>query len=314
VYTPLWEIAPAQQSDSAATNMQHMAVIKDFLIPGGASTPSITVMSPNGGESWVAGSFRSITWNATGVTNVALEYTLDGSNWTTITSSTPASAGSYGWTVPDFATTAARVRVSDASNPSLSDTSNAAFTITVQGGADGGVSDGGVSDGGVSDGGMGGGDGGTGLVFINELLVNEPGGTVEAEFVELVNSGSSAVDISGWTISDAGTVRHIFADGTVLEAGRAIVVFGGASGIPGGLTNAVAASTGQLNLSNGGDTVTVRSAGVTVDSVTISSAMAIEPVSANRSPDGVRNGTFVLHTSLSSSQSSPGVRVDGSPF
>ncbi len=33
VYTPLSEIAPAQAGDSASTNMQHMGVIKDFLVP-----------------------------------------------------------------------------------------------------------------------------------------------------------------------------------------------------------------------------------------------------------------------------------------
>lgn len=38
VYSPIEEIAPAVSSDSAATNMQHMAVIKDFIIPG--DTPS----------------------------------------------------------------------------------------------------------------------------------------------------------------------------------------------------------------------------------------------------------------------------------
>ncbi|HLM66625.1 MAG TPA: endonuclease/exonuclease/phosphatase family protein, partial [Longimicrobium sp.] len=213
VYSPLWEIAPAQQGDSGAPSMQHMAVIKDFLIPGGAATASITVGSPNGGESWVGGSTHSITWASTGVTNVALEYTLDGSGWTTITPSTAASAGSYTWTVPNLAASAAMVRVSDTFNPGLSDTSNAAFTITVSGGADGGIADGGVADGGVADGGVadggvgdggiGGGDGGTGLVFLNEVLINEPGTDVNGEFVELVNAGSSEVDISGWTISDA---------------------------------------------------------------------------------------------------------------
>jgi endonuclease/exonuclease/phosphatase family metal-dependent hydrolase len=34
VYSPLSEIAPAEYGDSGATNMQHMAIIKDFLIPG----------------------------------------------------------------------------------------------------------------------------------------------------------------------------------------------------------------------------------------------------------------------------------------
>jgi endonuclease/exonuclease/phosphatase family metal-dependent hydrolase len=290
VYSPISEISPALSSDSGATNMQHMAVIKDFLIPGDSTSASVTVGSPNGGESWAGGSTQSITWTSTGVTNVRLEYTLDGSTWTVITSSTAASTGSYAWTVPSSATTAAKVRVSDASNSVISDTSNAAFTITVSSGA--------------------------GKVFINEVLVNEPGSDVNGEFVELVNSGTAAVDLSGWTISDAAGLRHTFASGTSLAAGRAVVVFGGASAIPAGLSNAVAASTGTLGLGNSGDTVTVRSAaGTTVDSATFGSSLtSTDGVSANRSPDGSSSGSFVLHTSLSSASSSPGKRVSGTAF
>ena len=33
VYTPLTDVAPAQSDDSAATGMQHMAVVRDFRIP-----------------------------------------------------------------------------------------------------------------------------------------------------------------------------------------------------------------------------------------------------------------------------------------
>jgi hypothetical protein len=110
-------------------------------------------------------------------------------------------------------------------------------------------------------------------------------------------------------------VRHVFASGTVLGAGRAIVVFGGASAIPPTLTNAVAASMGSLQLGNSGDTVTLKNAGVTVDTATFTSALAQDGVSANRSPDGVDTGTFVLHTTLSAALwTSPGVRVDGSAF
>jgi hypothetical protein len=132
VYSPLSEIAPALSGDSGATNMQHMAVIKDFLVPGDGTTPvaSVTVTAPNGGESWTGGTAKSITWTSSGVTNVKLEYTLDGTSWTVITSSTAASAGSYTWTVPSQATTAARVRVTDTASATVTDTSNAAFTIT----------------------------------------------------------------------------------------------------------------------------------------------------------------------------------------
>ncbi|WP_158502027.1 pre-peptidase C-terminal domain-containing protein [Vitiosangium sp. GDMCC 1.1324] len=133
VYSPISEISPAVSSDSNASNMQHMAIIKDFLIPADDTTPptgSVTVVAPNGGESWVGGSSHTLSWTASNVTNVKLEYTLDGSTWTVISASTPASAGSYTWTVPDTASSAAKVRVSDAANTAVTDVSNAAFSIT----------------------------------------------------------------------------------------------------------------------------------------------------------------------------------------
>ncbi|HZH74724.1 MAG TPA: lamin tail domain-containing protein [Archangium sp.] len=292
VYSPLSEISPALSADSGATNMQHMAVIKDFLIPGDTVSASVTVTSPNGGESWAGGSTQSITWTASGVTNVKLEYTLTGSTWSVITSSTAASAGSYTWTVPSSATTTARVRVSDAANSLITDTSNAAFTITTSTG------------------------GGAAQVFINEVLANEPGSDVNGEFVELVNSGGTAADLSGWTVSDSTGVRHTFASGTTLPAGGAIVVFGAALGIPSGVTNAVGASTGTLGLGNSGDTVTVKNAsGVTVNTTTYASSLAsTDGVSMNRSPDASSGGTFVLHTTLSSLASSAGKRVSGAAF
>lgn len=38
-YSPLSEISPALSGDSAASNMQHMAVVRDFLIPGDPPAP-----------------------------------------------------------------------------------------------------------------------------------------------------------------------------------------------------------------------------------------------------------------------------------
>ncbi|WP_167497749.1 lamin tail domain-containing protein [Corallococcus exercitus] len=292
VYSPISEISPALSGDSGASGMQHMGVIKDFLIPGdGTTSSSVTVLSPNGGESWVGGSSHTITWTASGVTSVKVEYSLNGSTWTTLASS--VSGGSVAWTVPGTASTNAWVRVSDASNSAVSDLSNAAFAITTDGGS-----------------------GGTGNVFINEVLLNEPGSDVNGEFVELVNSGTAAVDLSGWTVSDSTGVRHTFASGTSVAAGKAVVVFGGAAGIPSGTTGAVAASTGTLGLGNSGDTVTVKnSAGTAVDTATFASGLAgTDGVSANRSPDASSTGSFVLHTGVSSLGSSPGKRASGAAF
>lgn len=152
-------------------------------------------------------------------------------------------------------------------------------------------------------------------LFINEILANEPGSTVTAEFVELVNTGGSAADLSGFTLSDSAGVKHVFANGTTLPAGKAITVFGGAASIPAGIT-AVAASTGTLGLGNSGDTVTLRNAaGTQVDGFVYSSALsASDGVSMNRSPDGSASGTFVLHTQVSGAAASPGKRANGTAY
>ena len=268
------------------TTSDHYPVITRYNQGGGAA--SVTVTSPNGGESWAGGSAHSITWTSSGVTNVKLEYTLDGgTNWTTITGSTAASAGSYSWTVPNSASANAKVRVTDTGS-TASDVSNAAFTITTATPAN---------------------------VIINEILANEPGSDTNGEFVEIVNIGGTSASIGGWTISDGTSVRHTFAAGTSLAAGKAIVVFAGSSAIPTGLTNAVASSTGALSLANGGDSVILKDGGgVTKGSFTYTSTLAgTDGVSMNRSPDA-STGSFVLHTTLSSLQSSAGTRVNGTAF
>ena len=92
---------------------------------------SITVTSPNGGESWAAGASRNITWNSSNVTgNVNIQLSRNGgSTWTTIISGT-ANDGSQSWTVSGAATTQARIRVVSANNSSISDSSNSNFTIS----------------------------------------------------------------------------------------------------------------------------------------------------------------------------------------
>ena len=273
-------------SSYGTTTSDHFPVITRYT-HGSPVSASVTVTSPNGGESWAGGSTQSITWTSSGVTNVKLEYTLNGSTWTTITASTAASAGSYAWTVPGSASTTAKVRVTDAGG-TASDESNAAFTITASTPAQ---------------------------VVINEILANEAGSNTAGEFVEIVNLGGTAASIGGWTISDAGGLRHTFSAGTTLAAGKAIVVFAGSGSIPAGLTNAVAASTGQLSLANGGDSVILKDGGgVVKNSYSYGSALSgTDGVSMNRSPDASTGG-FVLHTTLSSLGSSAGKRVNGTAF
>ncbi|HVG60370.1 MAG TPA: lamin tail domain-containing protein [Hyalangium sp.] len=251
---------------------------------------SLTLTAPNGGESWSGGSSRAITWTSSNVSNVKLEYsTNNGTSWTVIASSVAASTGSSTWTVPNVATTQARVRVSDAQNGTPVDTSNNVFTITSSS---------------------------PGQIIINEILANEVGSDTGGEFIELVNVGGLPVDLSGWKLWDAAAARHTFAGGTTLAPGKALVVYASATDIPAGVTNAVAASTGTLSLNNTGDTVTLKNASaVNVTSYTYAGSLAgVDGVSMNRNPDASASGTFVLHTSISSRSSSPGTRANGSAF
>jgi hypothetical protein len=155
-----------------------------------------------------------------------------------------------------------------------------------------------------------------GRIIINEILANEPGSATSGEFVELVNVGGTSINLSGWTLWDSTSARHTFASGTVLAPGKAVVVFGAASGIPAGTSNAVAASTATLSLGNSGDTVAVKDAtGASIDAFTYSSSLAAaDGVSMNRSPDSSVGAGFVLHNSLSTLTASAGKRANGTAF
>jgi uncharacterized repeat protein (TIGR01451 family)/uncharacterized repeat protein (TIGR02543 family) len=95
-----------------------------------ASSPSITVTSPNGGENWNAGSIRTITWTSSGITgDVCIDISRDGgSSWSDIITNT-ANDDSQSWTVAGPATTQARIRVRSTSDGSIWDMSNDNFSI-----------------------------------------------------------------------------------------------------------------------------------------------------------------------------------------
>jgi subtilisin family serine protease len=95
----------------------------------GGST-SLTVLSPNGGENWAAGSTHPITWTSTGpVGNVKIEYsTNNGSSWAAITLSTANDSTHY-WTIPDVSSSQCLVKISDASDGTPSDISDTVFSI-----------------------------------------------------------------------------------------------------------------------------------------------------------------------------------------
>jgi len=151
-------------------------------------------------------------------------------------------------------------------------------------------------------------------VFINEVRYTEETGNYGTEFVEVLNTGSAQVDLTGWTLSDSVQVRHTFAAGTMLGAGKAIVVFGDVTGIPMGLTNAVASSSATLSLHPADSVYLQDASGTVLDSYAWAANFSTPGLSANRAVDGDATSPFVPHDTISSAIASPGTHADGSAF
>lgn len=96
--------------------------------------PEVTVTSPNGGESWYAGTVHKITWDASdnvGISSTDIDYTYDGgANWYDV-ADLPGNPGEYDWAVPNTPSNQCLVRVTcvDGASNSGSDVSDNYFTI-----------------------------------------------------------------------------------------------------------------------------------------------------------------------------------------
>jgi len=171
-------------------------------------------------------------------------------------------------------------------------------------------------------------------LVINEYLADPPEGLAgdangdgtrsssADEFVEILNRSGEPFDISGYKLSDADALRHVFAAGTIVPPFEAVVVFGG--GTPTGPFGNAAdnhmvfkASTGGLSLNNGGDTISLQDAqGHVVQEIKFGAAEGGAGQSVNRDPDG-DGATFTLHTIVAADGSrlfSPGAKAAGQTF
>lgn len=95
------------------------------------AAPFITVAKPNGGESWASGATQSISWsnNLGSRENVSVELSTDaGATWQMLKSTTP-SYGSLSIVVPSVSSSSCLVRITWLKDTSVSDVSNALFTI-----------------------------------------------------------------------------------------------------------------------------------------------------------------------------------------
>ncbi|MFN7118250.1 MAG: T9SS type A sorting domain-containing protein [Saprospiraceae bacterium] len=86
---------------------------------------SLTLLAPTGGESWMQNTVQKIVWNSSQVENVLIEFSADnGANWTAL-ATVAAADGEYEWTVDSDLTDQALVRISDASDNTVQDVSEA---------------------------------------------------------------------------------------------------------------------------------------------------------------------------------------------
>ncbi|MFI5251962.1 MAG: SdrD B-like domain-containing protein [Bacteroidota bacterium] len=126
-------------SPSATTGLRDISVTN--IGPGGGMAilanaimvlgSSMVVNSPNGGETWWVGESHAITWTSgCGATDLKIEYSTDtGMDWLPVADHIAPGLGTYGWTIPNTPTTTALVRITDNVTGTLTDVSNAVFTI-----------------------------------------------------------------------------------------------------------------------------------------------------------------------------------------
>jgi photosystem II stability/assembly factor-like uncharacterized protein len=95
----------------------------------GTNVAAVSVLVPNGGEVWRAGTVHNITWSSNLVSQVNLYYkNIPGNNWRSIAANVPATPASYPWAVAN-SPGQALVRIVSSSDGTLLDESDNPFTI-----------------------------------------------------------------------------------------------------------------------------------------------------------------------------------------
>ena len=116
------------QSNPSVSDVSNGNFSIEYGIP-----PSILVVSPNGGETWVIGEPDTVEWsfeNLTGNISIELNRDYPAGEWDTLAIDLDVNLGSWEWVeVTGDTTSNARVRLSSLSNPTVNDISDSNFTI-----------------------------------------------------------------------------------------------------------------------------------------------------------------------------------------
>jgi hypothetical protein len=99
----------------------------------GQYPPPLTIIQPNGGEVWLMGSVHQIKWDGNNLKDsdhLIIQYSRDGgAGWFRIAQDIPVLSFSYSWHVDNFPTTQGRVKILLQRNRSITDRSDANFTV-----------------------------------------------------------------------------------------------------------------------------------------------------------------------------------------
>jgi hypothetical protein len=101
--------------------------------PTPTPTPPLRIIQPNGGEVWLMGSVHDVKWDGAILKDsdrLTIQYSRNGgAGWFRIAQNVPALSFSYSWHVDNFPTTQGRVKILLQRNRSITDQSDANFTV-----------------------------------------------------------------------------------------------------------------------------------------------------------------------------------------
>lgn len=102
------------------------------------------------------------------------------------------------------------------------------------------------------------------MVFIKELLANPVGPDTDGEWIKIINTGDEAINISGWSLTDASGKTFSFQKGTSIPQATEITLRYSQTKIP---------------LNNDGDTLKLKdSTGSTVDTLSYSGQVSDDEI------------------------------------
>lgn len=111
-----------------------MMFVSSTIISVPAMAQSLTIQTPNGGEVWTAGSMEIATWSGQNLSGVVkIEFSADGGNTWWYFGEVPSgpNGGNASIGAPNLSTSNALLRITDVTNPAVSDISNNPFTVYI---------------------------------------------------------------------------------------------------------------------------------------------------------------------------------------